>query len=351
MTKLEAKKVKFLRILVAGMLVIVMAGAIVLGVGFGVYGKNTDDWFKPKHEDSQGQEENEDDPIPVEVISANNISLLSSTATTAADGTTSKTLTATITPADATNKKVDWSVAFKSASSTWAKGKTVTDYVTVTPTSDGALTATVACKKAFGEQIIITVKSREVSEISATATVDYEKKLLDFTCALQRKTASTSYVAVDKIDCSTGYTYNYIVTPVYSDFTKDKTYSYTVEHGASDDFRSFVKKGNFGIVPDSFTAGLNSSAVYFKGTFTVELDEIYKLLSNTENTADKAITINANRNYIRNAVTQYSAGKNLITVRVSYNGAVAKTFNYAKGAVDYSVSVTNVALSSGGLTF
>lgn len=355
MTKLEAKKVKFLRILVAGMLVIVMAGAIVLGVGFGVYGKNTDDWFKPKHEDSQGQqeqEENEDDPIPVEVIQTNNISLLSSTATTAADGTTSKTLTATITPADATNKKVDWSVAFKSASSTWAKGKTVTDYVTITPTSDGALTATVTCKKAFGEQIIITVKSREVSEVSATATVDYEKKLLDFTCALQRKTASTSYVAVDKIDCSAGYTYNYIVTPVYSDFTKDKTYSYTVEHGASDDFRSFVKNGNFGIVPDSFTTGLNSSAVYFKGgTFTVELDEIYKLLSNTENTADKAITINANRNYIRNAVTQYSAGKNLITVRVSYNGAVAKTFNYAKGAVDYSVSVTNVALSSGGLTF
>lgn len=351
MTKLEAKKVKFLRAIVAGMLVIVMAGAIVLGVGFGGYGKNTDDWFKPKHEDSQEQEENEDDPIPVEVIQTNNISLLSSTAITAADGTTSKNLTATITPADATNKKVDWSIAFKSASSTWAKGKTVTDYVTITPTSDGALTATVTCKKAFGEQIIITVKSREVSEVSATATVDYEKKLLDFTCALQRKTASTSYVAVDKIDCSAGYTYNYIVTPVYSDFTKDKTYSYTVEHGASDDFRSFVKNGNFGIVPDSFTTGLNSSAVYFKGgTFTVELDEIYKLLSNTENTADRAITINANRNYIRNAVTQYSAGKNLITVRIRYNGAV-KTFNYAKGAVDYSVSVTNVALSSGGLTF
>ena len=110
MTKLEAKKVKFLRVLVAGMLVIVMAGAIVLGVGFGVYGKNTDDWFKPKHEDSQGQqkqEENEDDPIPVEVIQTNNISLLSSTATTAADGTTSKVLTASVDNEDA--KKLSYS--------------------------------------------------------------------------------------------------------------------------------------------------------------------------------------------------------------------------------------------------
>lgn len=328
--------------------VAVLCAVTVLGAVLGVlFGMNHSSEDLNVSKDLSNQ-----DPLLIESTQEQGITILSSVATTAADGSTSKTLTATITPDDATNRKVDWSVAFKSASSTWAKNKTVTDYVTVTPTSDGALTATVTCKKAFGEQIIITVKSREVSEVSATATVDYEKKLLDFTCALQRKTASTSYVAVDKIDCSAGYTYNYIVTPVYSDFTKDKTYSYTVEHGASDDFRSFVKNGNFGIVLESFTTGLNSSAVFFKGgTFTVELDEIYKLLSNTENTADKAVTINANRNYIRNAVTQYSEGKNLITVRVRYNGAVAKTFSYGKGAVDYSVSVTSVSLSDSGFTF
>ena len=84
-------------------------------------------------------------------------------AATAADVSTASegiTLTATISPETADNKSVDWSVSFVNPSSSWASGKTVTDYVTVTPTSDGALTANVNCLKAFGEQIKVTVASR-----------------------------------------------------------------------------------------------------------------------------------------------------------------------------------------------
>lgn len=88
------------------------------------------------------------------------------------------TLTATITPSDAANKKVDWTVAFKNGSSTWASGKTVTDYVTVTPTSDGSLTARVECKAAFGSQIVVTVTSRENRSASATCTADYQQRFL-----------------------------------------------------------------------------------------------------------------------------------------------------------------------------
>lgn len=67
-----------------------------------------------------------------------------------------QTLTATVLPATATNKKVDWSVA-------WADGQsgTVTDYVTITPSSDGSTTATVKCYKAFTGNIVITVTTRE----------------------------------------------------------------------------------------------------------------------------------------------------------------------------------------------
>lgn len=43
------------------------------------------------------------------------------------------TLTATLTPADSFDKTVDWSVRWQNSNSSWAKGKTVTDYVTVTP--------------------------------------------------------------------------------------------------------------------------------------------------------------------------------------------------------------------------
>ena len=78
-------------------------------------------------------------------------------AVTASDGIT---LTATVSPETADNKAVDWAASFVNPSSSWASGKTVTDYVTVTPTSDGALTANVNCLKAFGEQIKVTVTSR-----------------------------------------------------------------------------------------------------------------------------------------------------------------------------------------------
>ena len=86
-------------------------------------------------------------------------------------------LTATITPDNATNKAVDWTIAFVNAESEWATGKTVTDYATVTPTSDGALTANVECVKDFGEQVRVTVISRDNTSVTANATVDYTQKL------------------------------------------------------------------------------------------------------------------------------------------------------------------------------
>lgn len=89
--------------------------------------------------------------IAPEDYAANGISPLAETA---------YTLTATIKPENATDKAVDWSVEFVNPESDWANDKTVTDYVTVTPTADGALTATVECKAAFGEQIKVIVISR-----------------------------------------------------------------------------------------------------------------------------------------------------------------------------------------------
>lgn len=99
---------------------------------------------------------------------------------------TAYTLTATITPVTADNKNVNWSVAWVNASSSWAIGKTVTDYVTVAPTSSssGSLTATVACKQAFGEQIIVTCTSQQNSDIKATCTVDYRERLSNATLTL-----------------------------------------------------------------------------------------------------------------------------------------------------------------------
>lgn len=112
-------------------------------------------------------------------------------------------LTATIVPENATDKTVDWAIAWAESrgehtggtnainpvdstydsddthdtSNSWSEGKTVTDYVTVTPTSDGALTANVECIKDFGAQVKVTVTSRDNSDVKANCLVDYTQKL------------------------------------------------------------------------------------------------------------------------------------------------------------------------------
>ena len=74
-----------------------------------------------------------------------------------ATGVITHEITATVTPATATNKKVDWSVAWGDDSKT----EDVSDYITVTPKSDGSNVATVTCKGAFSGNIIISATTRQ----------------------------------------------------------------------------------------------------------------------------------------------------------------------------------------------
>jgi len=68
-------------------------------------------------------------------------------------------VTATVLPADAPDKTVDWSVAWASDAS--REGTDVSQYVTVVPNSDGSNVATVYCHKAFpGDFIYVTVTTR-----------------------------------------------------------------------------------------------------------------------------------------------------------------------------------------------
>lgn len=93
------------------------------------------------------------------------------------EGTTSTAraevrIEAYVVPENANNREVDFSVA-------WGEGaqrsaEPVTDYVTVTPESDGSRIATVSCKKAFGDDtIVITVTTRD-GGFTATCTVTFE---------------------------------------------------------------------------------------------------------------------------------------------------------------------------------
>ena len=77
-----------------------------------------------------------------------------------------------VTPDDAANKEVDFSVAWGNAPTHGSEP--VTNYLTVTPDSDGSTMATVSCKKAFGDDtIVITVTTRD-GGFTATCTVTFE---------------------------------------------------------------------------------------------------------------------------------------------------------------------------------
>ena len=169
---------KFWTGFLAVLLVLVIAGTAAL---VGVLSDGFKNWDKFKPDEEQTQEggaiitEGESNGIKLMSVKISPENYDEYGISPMAD--TAYRLTATITPENATNKAVDWTIAFVNAESEWATGKTVTDYVTVTPTADGALTANVECLQAFGEQVRVTVTSRDNTAVKANATVDYTEKL------------------------------------------------------------------------------------------------------------------------------------------------------------------------------
>ena len=109
--------------------------------------------FSLKKEESRPQND-----FAAEAVNSEHLRLTMSTyAMVAADNSVSKTIIATVLPATAANKLVDWSVEWGDEE---AEGD-VSQYVTVTPDSDGSTNATVTCKQAFTGTILVIATTRE----------------------------------------------------------------------------------------------------------------------------------------------------------------------------------------------
>lgn len=80
----------------------------------------------------------------------------------------SKTLTATVLPSTA-SQVVDWSIYWADLNNT----SSVTDYVTVTPESDGSTTATVTCYAPFSGTVIVRATTRDNGKF-CTCAVTFE---------------------------------------------------------------------------------------------------------------------------------------------------------------------------------
>ena len=117
---------------------------------------------------------NATDNSPRILLSMGNVVVHSVPEKTADDGTTestayvSQTVTATITPATVVDKYVTWSIAW--AADAPLKSNNISDYIKITDESQGNLTATVNCYKAFrGSKAVLTCTTRQDNK---TATID-----------------------------------------------------------------------------------------------------------------------------------------------------------------------------------
>ena len=253
--------------LLNGIIAFVLAGALAAGVccmGFASRGndgkwfgnfKNISTWHWSDKTDENNSDNPDDKPVVGDTdnnggaliggVENNGISLMSARIAPTAyaengispQADTAYSLTATIVPDYASNKAVDWSVSWVNANSAFASGKTVTDYVTVTPTSDGALTANVVCKQAFGEQIQIIVTSRDNSNVTAVCLLDYAKRITGVSFTLigdsgkvgTISSSTTSIKVTDYTDLTLFLNpiYEYSVYTLDSDFTRETDLNYS----------------------------------------------------------------------------------------------------------------------------
>ena len=174
--------VKWILTLLAFILVSVMLAGIICG------------WFDKKEEPPAEEEQTEqaavvdgdgnamDEDIVYPMPAKMSFSALALAEARAGDPTSSTVaaseqsvevqIEAYVMPENATNREVDFSIA-------WGEGaqrsaEPVTNYVTVTPQSDGSRIATVACLQGFGDDtILITVTTRD-GGFQATCTVTFE---------------------------------------------------------------------------------------------------------------------------------------------------------------------------------
>lgn len=260
---------------------------LIATISIAIPSKGFTDWskFKKNPQVEQPDKPGDDqkpsgDDVVIEQIEASGILLSAAIASADESGVTQR-FTATITPSDATNQQVNWSVAFKNAGSEWANGKNISDYVTVTPTSDGSLYADVTCKAAFGEQIILTVTSRDNAEAKAIATVDYRKKVI--ACEIKLNGSDS-----DVVDFSlAGTSYNITATPVMSVGTLGNEQSVSISGRRNAEWYNGVHPSlklsqdnnlsdDFDFTSNSFTTDINFAANMLKVNNYNNLDTKFK---------------------------------------------------------------------------
>lgn len=268
---------------------------------------------------------------------------------------------------DTDNLSVNWSIAWANAASAWANGKDVNDYVKLSSTTANPID--VSCEQAFGEQVILTCTANFDSSVKATATIDYEKRILgvEFTCDAINM-LSSAYVNTATSDMLTTFK----ASLKYSDgtvacasTTAVKVTSVTLKlsdalHNAigdSSNSASYLSKANaYCGVADynrSITLTDNGSSTASWGNMSpkVKFDDFFKM------TSGEKVYCRVAQNYIKNTVAasdRYMIVSAVVTVTID---GVATTHNISMNvpiATSYLESYTfpsSITLDPGSITF
>lgn len=194
-------------------LLAVLLGVIALGaVGFGVYQAFNEETPVVETDNSGVSETIESRGVKIRLLSTRTLE----------NDAVEKTFSYSIEPSNATNKDVKVTSAYVDGSDSSA--------VITTSVDSSTQTITVVCNGPFKQKIIVKVTSVDNPEAYAEVTLNYVKKIESI-----EGTITSLYVGngweydyeSDHID--TSVTYADFITPTYSDYTKDKQYTFAMK--------------------------------------------------------------------------------------------------------------------------
>lgn len=177
----------------------------------------------------------------------------------AESGYVEETVTAIITPSTVANKAVDWSIVW--ADNAPLKNSAISDYLTVTPDSDGSLTAKVRCYKSFrGSSAILYVTSRN-SGAKGSCIVYFVGKPSSLTIDVSNlSTQLRGKILVCSLNKGSTYTQDIILSNKFNDVGEDyKNLTFEVSG-----IGSFVQG----------TANINSAGYTWSNEENVALDSV-----------------------------------------------------------------------------
>lgn len=207
------------------LLAFILVGVMLMGIILGWFNKN-DAPTKDNGEQTQVSNFGIDEVYSTKAMSLAVSSYAASpNAVTVSD---SYTVKATVTPSTAKNKKVDWAVEFVNANSDWAKGKTASSYVKVTPSGTDNATATVTCTQAFGEQVKVIAKSNENASITAYCVCEYYERISSVSGEFTGLGAFDTSKAINEWSYTSG---GKVSTPMEGDW--NGLYEITMSYGTS----------------------------------------------------------------------------------------------------------------------